>query len=209
MKKTLLLLAVGLAVVVAALAALPTYKTITATGTTSAIGYFPADPNSQIRVVGYSATSDLAGSTVIFATGYGAYYQTVSNATTTSVTNYVNTTNGLSVGQVVLLQHGGTCYPAAVAAILAYVNGTNASGVGTNLYSLKLGSGGWGVQAVPYDDIYVMSNVVTIACGATTSVQNGEAIYVGNYGRPVSMTLNATSACTINWASAHYDSQSQ
>lgn len=209
MKKTFILIAVGVAVVVAALASLPTYRTITATGSTAAIGYFPADPNCQVRVIGYSATSDLASSTVIFASGYGAYFQVLSNATTSSVTNYINTTNGLSVGQVVLLQHAGTCYPSTVAALLAYVNGTNSFGAPTNLYSLKLASGGWGVQAVPYDDIYVMSNVVTIACGATTSVQNGDAIYVGNYGRPVSMTLNATSACTINWASAHYDSQSQ
>ena len=206
--KKILIITASLAAL-AALAILPTYLTISATGTTAAIGYFYADPNCEIRVVNYNVTSDNATGQVIFATGYGAYYQTVSNATTTSVTNYINTTNGLVVGQSVLLQHGGQCYPSTVAAILAYVTGTNSSGVPTNLYSLKLAPGGWGVQAVPLDDIYVISNIVAITVGNATAVGNGDCIAVGNYGRPVVVTVTGASSSTLTAASAHYDSQSQ
>lgn len=184
---------------VSALAALPTYKSTSASGSTAATAYFPADPNSQVRVVGYNATSDKAGSVMSFTTGTTAFYVTATNLATSSVTNYINSTNGLANSATLVVQHAGACYANTISSY-----GTNTSGA-----FVVLASGGWGVATSVNDDVYLMSSATTIPVGATTSVQNGEAVYVGNYGRPVKVTLDGTSACAINAISAHYDSQSQ
>jgi hypothetical protein len=207
--KSKILLTAGFAVAFAALAALPTFKTITATGTTVAIGYFPADPNSQVRVVNINATSDNATGQVCCLTGYGAYYQAVTNSASSSVTNFINATNGIAVGETLLLQHAGACYPATVVSYGSYLMSTNTFGALVYAPFVKLGSGGWGVAASVYDDIYVMSNSLSYTIGSANSIQNGEAIFVGNYGRPVAIWVTGASSASLNSANAHYDQVGQ
>jgi hypothetical protein len=55
-----------------------------------------------------------------------------------------------------------------------------------------------------------MGSASTIPTLSTTNALNGEAIYVGNYGRPVLVTMSPASVSNrLNAVSAHYDSQSQ
>jgi hypothetical protein len=86
---------------------------------------------------------------------------------------------------------------------------TNSSGVVSNQAFVVLASGGWGFAAVPGDAVYLMTNSIVIPNGAATTVGNGDAIYVGNYGRPVAITVSGHASCSLNYASSHYDSQSQ
>ena len=203
--KKLTLIGVGILASIAVLATLPTFKTTSATGTSSASAYFAADPNSQIRIVSADLTSDLSSSTLTFTTGAGAYWQTWTNVASSSVTNAINSTNGLTVGAEIVLWHAGIPYSAIVT---NWIQNTNAlpSG-GTNVVLM---SGGWAVAASVGDQIELQSTNTAIAVGAVTnSWINGEAVYVGNYGRGVRAKLTGTSACAITVLSAHYDSQSQ
>jgi len=201
MRKSLTIIGVAILSTIAVLAALPTFKTTSASGTTSAVAYFVADPNSQIRVVSANLTSDLATSTLALRTGAGAYYQTITNAASSSITNGISSTNGLVPSSVMVLQHAGACYSSTLSLWT-----TNAAGAPV----IVLASGGWGVNASVGDDIYQMSAATTVGVGAVTNQwQNGDALYVGNYGRPVMATLTGTGACSINVLSAHYDSVGQ
>jgi len=207
MKKILITAVVGLAVAVAAFAALPTFKTVSGYGnaTTGATVYFPADPNSQVRIVNVNYASDSNTAALNFASGTTPFYVTATNVATSSVTNQINSTNGLTAGGVLVLQHNGTCYSSTISTW----NQTTNSGPygGTNVV---LASGGWGVATSVYDEVELMSAARPIPVGATTNAINGDAIFVGNYGRIVSLQLTpALVTNRIYTASAHYDSQSQ
>lgn len=203
MKKILLLIsALGLAAT-PCFATLPTYKSTSASGTTAATAYFPADPNSQVRVVSYNSTSDKAASVMTFTSGTTAYVITATNAAATSVTNQINTTNGLTGSAALVLQLNGTNYSATVS---SFNIATNVSPAQTNVV---LGANGWNVNTIVGGDVYLMSTAVTIPNGAATVSQNGDAVFVGNYGRPVKVVLDGTSSCAINVISAHYDNASQ
>jgi len=185
-------------------AGLPTYKTLSGTAGTSSTGsvlVFPEDPNSQIRIVNLTYHSDAAATTVQYTTGNGAYWQVQTNAASSSVTNFVNSTNGLVPGSVMVLNHNGTIYTN----VLSTFN--QVAGTTTNIV---LGTGGWGVATTVGDNIYQMSATNTVTIGAGTNAINGDAVYVGNYGRPVMVRLsNATSANSLDAVTAHYDSASQ
>lgn len=186
-------------------AVLPTYKTFSAAGTAAAPAtiIFPDDPNSQIRIVTIYAQSDTNNAQLQFTTGGTAIWQTATNAGASAVTNLVNSTNGLVPGSVLVLNHGGTMYSAT----LSSFNQNATNGNGTNIV---LNSGGWGVATSAGDNIYQMSATNTINVGNTTNSQNGDAIYVGNYGRPVMLRLTpALVTNALPAASAHYDSASQ
>jgi len=87
---------------------------------------------------------------------------------------------------VMVLQHAGACYSSTLSLWT-----TNAAGAPV----IVLASGGWGVNASVGDDIYQMSAATTVGVGAVTNQwQNGDALYVGNYGRPVMATLTGTGA---------------
>jgi len=198
----------GLAICAVALsvyAALPTYKTTSATGTAAApsLAKFTADPNSQIRVVNVNCQSDTNNARLEFTTGNGAYYQTATNVASSSVTNQINSTNGLVPNSVVVLQHQGALYVSTISSFDQ--NATN--GNGTNVV---LASGGWGVASTVGDDIFQMSSTNYLFIGAATNGVNGDAIFVGNYGRPVLIRLTpALVTNAIPLVSAHYDSQGQ
>ncbi|MEN6642678.1 MAG: hypothetical protein ABFE08_09545 [Armatimonadia bacterium] len=170
------------------------YVSKTGSGTTAATVYWPADAQKTARLVGVIATSDKAASVISLRTGTTAYTITVTNATTTSINQWLNTTNGLVASGVVVLQKpDGTCYSSTIAAGCAETN------------MVILASGGFGVVAGVGDQMYLMSDATSIKLGATTLSTHGPAIYVGNRGRPVRMVVDGTSACSIDAATAAYE----
>lgn len=193
MKKTLILLGV-VSVAIIAIAATPTYVTLSGGGTSSAGASvtFPADPTTQIRLVNVSWNSDKSDGALTYKTGQGAYVLTAANASSSGVTQVVNTVTGLAANDVLVLQQGGSCYTASIAS-------TNS---GTNVV---LASGGFGVATVAGSDVYKMSSATTVPVGATTNSANGEAIFVGNSGRPVSVALPAATTTNHLQVTARYE----
>jgi len=171
----------------------PQYLTTTATGTTLSTAYFAAQPLQQVRIVGAICTSDLAGSVLSLSSGVGAY-TVASNATSSATTIYITSTNGLVSGDVLVLQTwGGTNAYDTVAS-----NPTASNAV-------VITARGFGVAVTAGDQIYKMSAASTIPIGSGTANYQGEALFVGNKGRPVRATLNGTSANTINTFTARYE----
>lgn len=233
-------LIVGLAVasilsVTKSLAVLPTYGTGSAYGNTSSNASYviPPNPNSQIRLVTVYYTSDNAAGGLSLSTGTTAYANVFTNTSATSLTNFVGSTNGLTVGAVICLQHnGGNCYTNTIASYgnTGTFGWTNANGVvltnsvqtygalqmgaigapSTNVSYIVTGAGGFGVIASVGDNIWQMSSPTTIIVGLGTNELAGDDIYSGNYGCPVAVWLGPVTATnrlsTISW---HYDSQSQ
>ncbi|MGH7942402.1 MAG: hypothetical protein ACREE6_04525 [Limisphaerales bacterium] len=206
-----LLACMAFALAVPARAALPTYHTFSGYGnsTTPATVILPADPNSQIRVVTILYSSDNAGAQFTFSSGSTAYSEIWTNLATSTVTNLIDSTNGLAAGSVLVLQHNGVCYTNAV---VSWGN------VDANLYSYQLtnvafvvtGTGGFGVVPSVGDPLYLMTAPQSWFAGATTNALNGDDIFSGNFGRPVIVQLGpATATNRLNSISAHYDSASQ
>ena len=192
-------------------AASPSYVTQSAGGNAAAGAslIIPADPSSQIRIVNLNNSTDTNNSVLSFASGTTAYTLTRTNWASTSVTNQINSTNGLYTGATLVLQHRGVCY---VNTLLTWnqTNGMADFNHGTNVV---LNSGGWGVAASPGDSIYLMSAATTLPAPAaasgttTTAAINGEVVYVGTYvGRPVSVSLTPAFVTNrLNTVTAHYD----
>ena len=187
MNKILSTLALGLALALPASASSPAYKTKSASGNAASPSevIFPADPTTQIRLVNANWNSDTNNAGLSFSGGSTAFYVTATNVASSSVTNQINSTNGLSANAVLVLQHAGTCYSATVSTWNQFTNSGPYGGT-----NVVLASGGWGVSTGVGDDVYLMDTPVTVPVGATTNVMNGEAIYVANLsGRPVRVVL--------------------
>jgi len=232
------LIALLLSLAVSVMAGIPTYHSYSSAGngTTSAYVVFPADPNSQIRLVNLMYRNDTNICNIVLSSGTTAYSLVWTNVSATAATNVIDSTNGLTIGTAIILQHAanGLCYTNYV---LNYGNSgtaawTNANGVvltnstttwgtygqgpagfpATNVNWVATGTGGWGVLALTGDEIYLMANTTSIPCGATNTVNTiaGDDIFSGNYGRPVEVQLSiANLTNNIYSASAHYDSSSQ
>lgn len=196
MKKLIALSLAVASLVSTAFAATPTYTSKSGAGnaTTPTSVIFKADPDTQIRLVNINWQSDTNNAVLSYSTGEGAYIITATNLDTSSVTQRVSTTAGLVANSIVVLQKAnGLCYPATLSS-------TNS---GTNIV---LASGGWGVTVAIDDAVYQMSTASTVLVGATTNAVNGEAIYVGNYGRPVRIQLTPALATNrITTATARYE----
>lgn len=189
MKKIVTMMAVAMSL--AAMAA-PEYVTKSASGTTAATVYFTADAVKTPRLAGVVATSDKAGAVLSCRAGAGAYVVTVAVSTTTAVNQWINATNGLEANDVLVLQKlNGNCYSSTVAS------------AETNMVTLA--SGGFGIATAVGDSIYKMSAATSLPVGAATVSYQGEAIYAGNRGRPIRITLDGTSACSIASATAAYE----
>lgn len=192
--KNKIILAALLATTLAVLAGTPAYSTKTAGGnnTTGASVIFPADPALQIRIVGVNWQSDTNNAVLQCSSGVGAYVLLATN-TTTGVTQTVNTVTGMAANDILVLEHAGVGY----AATLSSTNG------GTNAV---LASGAWGVTPAIGDSVYKMSDIASLPIGNTTNWQAGEAIYVGNRGRPVRLLLTPAAVTNrINSATAFYE----
>lgn len=172
--------------------AAPGFRTLSGSGnaTTPASVILPADPTTTARIVTVNWGSDTNNAVLSISEGLGVYNITQTNALSSSVTNLIDRTNGLTAGSSVLvLQHGGVCYAATVSTFNAsptlvtngYVSG------GTNVV---LASGGWGTNTSIGDSVYLMSTPATLPIGATTNFQSGVAIYSATYqGRPIRVQL--------------------
>lgn len=169
-----------------------TYTNVSASGTTSAEAFFPADPTLQVRVVGCIGTSDKAASVFSFRTGTRKY--TVTSATLNATNIVINSTNGFGPSTNIIIQTAaGVCTSATTHSVL--------SGTTTNIWITATNST---VPAVG-DTIFLLGSATTIKCAAATTVYQGSAIYVGQPGRPVRCILDGTSACSIDSLTAHYD----
>jgi len=225
----LALLALLLSLAFSVRAGIPSYHTFSAAGNAAnpATVILPADPNSQIRIVSVFYASDTNAGALQLSSGTTAYSLIASNLTTSSITNVITATNGLSAGAVLVLQHGGVDYTNSVVsfgntgtnglnnltntATTWGVYGTGSVGYpATNLNYVVTGSGGFGVSAFAGDEIYLMGSITSLPVGAATNAINGDDIFSGNYGRPVIATLTPSLATNrLNSISAHYDSASQ
>lgn len=196
MKKILLIGAALGGIALAMLAASPTYVNKSANGNASAGAtvIFPADPQTQIRIVSANWNSDSNSANLSFTSGEGAYSILATN-TTTGVTQTVNTVTGIAASDVLVLQHAGVCYATTVSSTNA--NGTN----------LVLASGAWGVTPAIGDSVYRMGSATLLPVGATTNAQNGVALYVATFpGRPVRVVLTPAAVTNkLNAVIAHYD----
>lgn len=173
----------------------PTYTTLSAGGNpaTPANVSFVADPARQVRIVSVWYQGDTNNAVLQFSSGSGAYAMVATNAATTTVTNVINTTAGLAASATMCLEHLGVNYYATLSSTN---NGTN----------LVLNSGGWGVLPSVGDSVYQMGTVTQIPVGSVTNALNGDAIFVGDYGRPVRVVLTPCGATNrLNSVGARYD----
>ena len=193
------LFTLGIALALALPASAATFKTLSANGNSTAGAQvcFPvADSSSTMRIVSVNYSNDTAAGTLSFSGGATALSIVATNAATTSVTNLVNSTNGLSASAIVVLQHLGVCYPATVSSWAAATNYIAAStnGAASGGTNIVLTSGGFGVATSIGDDVFIMDTPVTIPVKAESSAQNGDAIYSAALsGRPILVKLGTAS----------------
>jgi hypothetical protein len=205
MEKIFSSLAVGLFTVTAALAqsASPQYQTL-ADGGIAAVPAetdFLAKPALQARLISVNYQSDTNNAQLQISTGVSAFGITTTNQLSSSTTNQINSTNGLSAGAVLFLQQGGAAYIGTVSTW----NQTTNSGPygGTNVV---LTAGGFGVATSVGDVVYQMGTPTVIGIGATTNWLNGEAIFVGNVGKPLRVLLTpALATNNLNSATVRYE----
>ena len=177
-------------------AATPAYVTKSGNsigGTNGAKVIFPSDPSLQIRVVSLNWNSDSNTAVASFNTGAGAYTITATNLSSTYLTQYVNTTIGMVTNTTFILEHAGVGYS-------QLLTGTN------NLTNAVFLSGAFGVISSVNDNLYQLDTAITIPIGATTNAQNGDALYVGNYARPVIVQITPVLTTNkINSAVVRYE----
>lgn len=133
-------------------------------------------PTSGKQLVIYNVTyRNATNATLTFNSGGVAYTQTATN-TTTGVTNQVNSTNGLVVGSIMVLDRAGTMYLATLAS-----HGQATNGLGTNIV---LNTGGWGVAPQIGDTIYQFGADTQLTLAPGTNAISGAAVFVSDPGRP-------------------------
>jgi hypothetical protein len=176
-------LAIGLAISVSAQVGSPTFITQTASGTTTAVTFFATSPTLQTRVVGAIASSDLASANLTFKSGTTPLSITKSNALGTTID--VGYTNGFAVGDIVLLEKAtGVITNAQIA---SFTGATNI------VFSYNI------PQTLVGDQIYKLGAATTLWVGVQTNRNyQGEALFVGQRGRPVQVLVNGTSACSLD-----------
>lgn len=184
--KKIILSVITVSLAVAAFAAIPyVSKTGNGNAASPASVVFPEFAGKQIRLVNVNYASDTNNAVLSISGGSVAFSIVETNQATTSVTNKINSTNGLTASSVLLLNRGGTYYAATVS---SWNSSTNAGFYGGT--NVVLGSGGWGVATVVGDPVFLMDTPVTLPIGAATNAINGEAIYVSALpGRPVRVVL--------------------
>jgi len=162
----------------------PQFVTYRSSGTTTSWVQIASSPMQQCRVVQAIASSDLAGANLLFSSGVTPVTVTYSNALGTTVS--VGYTNGFGpAGQLCTLERAGT--------ILTNMQIASFTGSTNIVFTYNIPA------TVPGDQIYTMSTPVKLWVGVFTNRPfSGEAVYVGNKGRPVQVLLNGTSACSID-----------
>lgn len=178
------------AIALSAPAQVPSYTTLNSSGTSTSVVYFATGPDRQVRIVGAVASSDLAAARMSFTTGTTPLSITKSNAAGTTID--VARTNGFTVGDFVLVEKAtGVITNAMIASFTGATNIVFANNV---------------PQTLVGDQIYKMSSAVTLWVGVFTNrAYMGEAVYVGNRGRPVQVIVNGTSACSLDSVTGRYE----
>jgi hypothetical protein len=170
----------------------PVYQTFTASGTSSAALIVPASPLQQARVVTAIATSDKAGSLLTLKSGVGAYKVGVANTNTDATNIVLTTTTGLASNDVVVVQISGSNF---VRTVWGTSNSTNLLLTAAVLNAVTTKS-----------EVFKLGSAVTLGVGAATNkAYTGEAVYVGNRGRPIYVTVDGTSACSVDSLSVRYE----
>ena len=193
MKKSLALLGAGILALSVWAAAIQQSFSGVGNNALPAVVIIPAIPTAQTSIVSVWYTSDTNTGTINFSTGVGAYYTTVTNALSSSITKWVSSTNGLLANSVMVLQHAGSCYTNSLVSYGNYSGTNGATGTVTNACFMVLGTGGFGVSSTVFDDVFQMSSESSIYVGAGTNALNGVAVYVGNQGRPVMVRMSVAS----------------
>jgi len=175
-------------------AAIPSYVTKSQTNTTQATVIFPYDPNSQIRLLSVFASSDLTSSKLTCYVGGTSHYCNIAETNTALTNIFVESTNGFVAGQLLYI-HGLTNDMIA----------TNSSMPSATNIVLTTSIGIAKYQGMEIE--CMTTNVPTLAIGGfTNKVIASDAIWVGNYGRAMVLSVNGTAACSIDSASVKYDS---
>ncbi len=168
-----------------------TYQTVTASGTNQAEYIFPASGVLQSRLVGLIVSSDKTGAVVSVRSGLGAYLVSATNASTgTNIT--VIRTNGLASNDVIVVQTKA---------------GATASATITSISRTNLGlSAASGIDTIPGDAVCKLGPTTDLLVGpATNVVYQGEAIKVGERGRPLRILVDGTGWAVIDAASVKWE----
>ncbi len=192
MKKILLISAACVLAGLVALAGSPVYVTKTAAGTASTPAFiiFPGDSSTQLRFVNVSYLTDTNNAAVTFTPCTGAY--AISFATNAGALITVSKTNGLTAGASLIIQTRAGVTTNVV--ISSFVNATNVV--------LTCVTAATAIN----DEVFLLGTAQTYFVGIGTNALNGEAIFVGNQGRPVTVKLSP--ALVTNYlagVTAHYD----
>lgn len=185
--KNKILIGAAVAGFVLAAYAASTFVTQTGAGnaTTPAAVIFPPVAGSQIRLVNVAYGSDTNNAVLSYSGGSTLFTIQETNQATSSITNKINSTNGLAGSSTLLLMHNGTGY---VSTISTWNSSTNAGWYGGT--NVVLASGGWGVATSAGDQVFLMDTPVTVPVGVGTNAVNGDAIYVTALtGRPLRLVV--------------------
>lgn len=192
--KNIISIGLGLCLAFSACAqTIPSFKSLTATGTTNASLLFPQAPTSQPRLVTAIESSDLATSQLLIFQGTTAHATTA--AATPSSTNLVlESTNGLTTSSILYIQAVGTN-------LVLTNNSLSATGPG---FATALPT-----NVLAGSEVEILTLAQTLGVGANVyKVYGSDGLFVGNYGRALWLVLNGTTYAT-NYATIHYDATSQ
>ena len=169
---------------------LPVFVTQSASGTTTSFVSFATSPMQQIRMVGAIASSDLSSANILIRGGTTPVTCAYTNPAGTSFG--VAATNGFYVGDFVVIEKvSGAITNGQITAFGAATNIV----LGQNVFA-----------TVPGDQMYRLDAGVKLWCGVQTNRNyQGDALYVGQRGRPVHVIVNGTSACSLDSITGRYE----
>ncbi|HKS35934.1 MAG TPA: hypothetical protein VJW76_02005 [Verrucomicrobiae bacterium] len=166
------------------------YSAKTATGTTAADVIFPGEALAPIRLVSLDVKSDLSSSKLVARSGRELF---TLSANATNATNFVlQSTSGLASNHIVVFQRRSD-NAVFKGTVWSVPNSTNLNLAAAITATFLTG-----------DQLYLMTNNVSIDIGAATVRQAGEALFLAARSRPLLLSVDGTSACIINNAVAHY-----
>src|ERR1022692_169909 len=205
LKKRLIGIGIACGLAFVALAGAPMFVSTSATSTTlsqitgsNSFAYFKSDFQRQIRIVNVIASSDTNTAALNFYTGTTPHPITVATNPAAATNIVLESTIGFTPTNYVVFE------PVIGTPFAAICYSTNN---GTNLVLVAAPSSALAVG----DQVYVLSSPTQLPCvsgslnGGTNVAYSSDALFVGNYGRPVLVRLNGSTTNWISTASAHYD----
>lgn len=191
MKKMLSIFCAAAAALLLAAESPEGYVSKSGSGTTAVHVLFAANPSRSPRLLHYDVTSDLSTSVLTIRAG-----TTTFNLATaaTNATNFVlSATSGLASNDIVVLQR------VSDTAVFRGVVYSVPDSTNLNLTAEITGT------FVPGDTFHLLGTAWTSTIGAATARISAEAIANAPRGRPLSVSIDGTSACSVNAAAVKYD----